>query len=144
MNTKQVLIWRDDLKVRTGKKMAQSAHAGLAWLTRRIQKISEQQDHDPDYWHISNLCSEAEWKWINGSFAKVVLAVDNENDLLQIYKEAKEAGIITELIVDSGLTEFDGVPTATCVGIGPDYADKIDALTGKDSEWFKSGRLRLY
>jgi PTH2 family peptidyl-tRNA hydrolase len=33
------------------------------------------------------------------------------------------------LIIDSGLTEFGGVPTKTCVAIGPDIDAKIDVLT---------------
>jgi len=34
------------------------------------------------------------------------------------------------LITDGGLTEFGGVPTRTCLGIGPDYDDRIDPVTG--------------
>jgi peptidyl-tRNA hydrolase len=32
---------------------------------------------------------------------------------------------------DSGKTEFPGEPTNTCLAIGPDDADKIDAVTGE-------------
>lgn len=34
------------------------------------------------------------------------------------------------LITDSGLTEFGGVPTKTVCAIGPDYDEKIDKITG--------------
>ena len=35
-----------------------------------------------------------------------------------------------DLITDGGLTEFGGVPTRTCLGIGPDYDDRIGPVTG--------------
>jgi PTH2 family peptidyl-tRNA hydrolase len=35
-----------------------------------------------------------------------------------------------EVITDSGRTEFCGVPTRTCLALGPDLASKIDAITG--------------
>jgi PTH2 family peptidyl-tRNA hydrolase len=34
------------------------------------------------------------------------------------------------VINDSGKTEFGGVPTKTCLALGPDLAERIDALTG--------------
>jgi PTH2 family peptidyl-tRNA hydrolase len=34
------------------------------------------------------------------------------------------------LITDRGLTEFGGVPTRTCLAVGPDYYDLIDPVTG--------------
>lgn len=37
---------------------------------------------------------------------------------------------MVHLITDGGLTEFGGVPTRTCLGIGPDYDDRIDPVTG--------------
>jgi len=35
----------------------------------------------------------------------------------------------THLITDNGTTEFNSVPTNTCIAIGPDYSDKIDMIT---------------
>jgi PTH2 family peptidyl-tRNA hydrolase len=32
--------------------------------------------------------------------------------------------------VDAGLTEFNGVPTKTCIAIGPNWSDEIDEITG--------------
>ena len=39
-------------------------------------------------------------------------------------------GLITALIQDAGLTEFGGVPTYTALAVGPDRADRVDAITG--------------
>jgi PTH2 family peptidyl-tRNA hydrolase len=50
--------------------------------------------------------------------------------LMQIHDKALEAGLEVHLITDSGRTEFHGQPTRTCLAIGPDEADKIDAITG--------------
>jgi PTH2 family peptidyl-tRNA hydrolase len=42
-----------------------------------------------------------------------------------------EAGLEVHLITDNGKTEFHGEPTRTCLAIGPDDAEKIDAITGR-------------
>jgi PTH2 family peptidyl-tRNA hydrolase len=34
------------------------------------------------------------------------------------------------MIVDKGLTVFKGIPTKTCLAIGPHYPEKIDIITG--------------
>jgi PTH2 family peptidyl-tRNA hydrolase len=49
--------------------------------------------------------------------------------LLKLHQRALEAGLITALIQDAGLTEFGGVPTCTALAIGPDEDAKIDELT---------------
>ena len=33
------------------------------------------------------------------------------------------------IIEDSGLTEFDGVPTITCIAVGPGPVARVDELT---------------
>jgi hypothetical protein len=35
-----------------------------------------------------------------------------------------------KVITDSGRTEFAGVPTRTCLALGPDLASRIDSVTG--------------
>jgi PTH2 family peptidyl-tRNA hydrolase len=67
--------------------------------------------------------------WLEGSFTKIVLAVDSEAELQEIYISALAAGLNTVPIIDSGNTEFSN-STFTCVGIGPDWEDKIDKITG--------------
>lgn len=102
--------------MRRGKEIAQGSHASIAFLTRRIQAESFS-------------LSEAETDWLNGSFAKITLQVNSEEELLSVYNQACEAELEVHLITDSGLTEFDGVPTKTCLAIGPDYSEKIDLIT---------------
>jgi PTH2 family peptidyl-tRNA hydrolase len=69
-------------------------------------------------------------EWIESGFTKVCVRVDSEEQLLEVYQRAKDAGLAAHLITDSGKTEFDGVPTKTCCAIGPDYSDRIDKVTG--------------
>lgn len=38
-------------------------------------------------------------------------------------------GLNAHLVIDEGLTEFNGVKTATAVAIGPNKSDLIDVLT---------------
>lgn len=58
------------------------------------------------------------------------MSVNSEKELLEIEEAAIEARVLCHVVVDNGLTEFAGVPTTTCLALGPDYADKIDAITG--------------
>ncbi|XZE56850.1 aminoacyl-tRNA hydrolase [Planctomycetaceae bacterium SH139] len=120
-NTKQVIVMRHDLKMRRGKQIAQGAHASMAFLTRRLQsKASICMD---DF-------SSNERAWISGSFAKVCVRCNSEDELMAVHDKAIEIGLEVHLITDSGRTEFHGQPTRTCLAIGPDDATKIDQVTG--------------
>ena len=120
--TKQVIVIRRDLRMRRGKEIAQGAHASTAWLAERVI-----QGMNPAG---SVELSEAERAWLDSSFRKVTVKVGSEAELLAVYEKALEAGLVTHLITDRGLTEFGGVPTRTCLAIGPDYDDLIDPVTG--------------
>ena len=123
--TKQVIVIRRDLRMRRGKEIAQGAHASMAWLAERvIEGMNPVGSVD----HIE--LSEAERAWLDSSFRKVTVKVGSEAELMAVYEKALEAGLVTHLITDRGLTEFGGVPTRTCLGIGPDYDDLIDPVTG--------------
>ena len=128
---KQVIVIRKDLrnvaggKVRTGKIIAQACHASISFLTKKIQ-FNEKGEVALDWDQLT----EAELSWIKGSFTKVCLSVNNDDELLKIKSSAEDAGLNCNLITDSGLTEFGGVPTNTCLSIGPDFSEKIDKITG--------------
>lgn len=68
--------------------------------------------------------------WLEGSFTKVCVRVDSEEELLCVVKAAQEAGLLVQLCVDAGRTEFHGVPTPTCCAVGPDFSERIDPITG--------------
>ena len=121
-NIKQVIVMRHDLKMRRGKQIAQGAHASTSFLTRRLQnKLSIcMNDFTPN-----------EQTWITGSFAKVCVRCNSEQELMAIHNKSIELGLEVHLITDSGRTEFHGQPTRTCLAIGPDEASKIDQVTGQ-------------
>jgi PTH2 family peptidyl-tRNA hydrolase len=74
--------------------------------------------------------SAAERDWLAAGSRKVTVTVSSQEQLLSVYEKARTAGLVAELILDSGRTEFHGVPTPTSVGIGPDYDELIDPVTG--------------
>lgn len=74
--------------------------------------------------------SPNEQSWILGSFAKVCVRCNSEEELMAIHDKAIESSLEVYLITDSGRTEFHGQPTRTCLAIGPDDAAKIDQVTG--------------
>ena len=68
--------------------------------------------------------------WLTTSFRKVTLQIEGEDELVALHEAAVAAGLRSVLVRDSGRTEFGGVPTLTALGLGPDPADRIDAITG--------------
>ena len=125
-DTKQIIVVRSDLKMVRGKEDAQVAHASGSFVFRQLQ--AQLLEGKTDELHVSLTGAEA--RWIASSYAKVVLVAHSEEELLEIKAKALEAGLVVQEIVDSGRTQFGGVPTLTCVAIGPDYIDRIDPVTG--------------
>jgi PTH2 family peptidyl-tRNA hydrolase len=107
---KQVIVIRSDLKMPRGKTAVQVTHASLSAYKKADKKIRGQ--------------------WEMEGSKKVVLKVSSLDELLEIYKKAKEMKLPCSLIEDAGLTFFKA-PTKTCVGIGPDEEERIDRITGK-------------
>lgn len=133
MNTKQVIIVRTDLrnssgqKVRSGKLMAQVSHASMGALLKCFRKYKTNDDttvYTCEFGKNSVL-----HEWLEGKFTKICVAVDSEEELLNIYDSIPDE-IPSVLITDCGLTEFNGIPTNTCVGIGPYVSEEIDKITG--------------
>lgn len=100
--------------LRKGKMIAQGSHASLAFLTK----------------NYGRKLSKVEEKWMDGGFAKIVVSVDTEEELLEIFHKSRAKMLTVHLVVDSGKTEFHGELTRTCLAIGPDYSSKIDPVTG--------------
>lgn len=123
---KQVIVVRKDLNMRKGKIAAQASHASLGSLLTLFNK--ETNDGKITYSCSFDKDSILD-KWLNGIFTKICLYVESEEELIEIHEKVKEAKIPCSLITDSGLTEFHGVPTITCLGIGPFYSEEIDKIT---------------
>jgi PTH2 family peptidyl-tRNA hydrolase len=123
MPTKQIIVVRKDLNMRKGKIASQVAHASMMFLTKSLAKYRKENKN------IEELYSDVQWQWIDGSFAKIVVYVNSENELLEISKKAKEANLDVHHCVDSGATEFHGIPTLTCIAIGPANEEDFKGIT---------------
>ncbi|KPJ87200.1 MAG: hypothetical protein AMJ53_18510 [Gammaproteobacteria bacterium SG8_11] len=121
---KQVILIRKDLNMRRGKEIAQGSHASMEFL------VSQLRQRLIDNAELTIELNSKEKQWVSQGMAKVCLQVNSEQELLQYYEGAKAHGLKSHLIRDSGRTEFKGNPTLTACAIGPDEADKIDAVTG--------------
>jgi len=109
METKQVILVRTDLDMSIGKVAAQCAHGSLSAMRKADKNIIT--------------------KWEKEGEKKVVLKVSSLDELLEIKKKCDELKIPNALISDAGKTELEP-GTITVLGIGPDYSDKIDKVTG--------------
>lgn len=120
-NVKQVIVVRRDIQMRKGKLAAQVAHASMKFMLD-----NNESDRDDE---LLFRMSADEVEWISGSFTKVVVGVDSEDALKELVDRARFAGIEAHEIVDSGKTEFHGVPTLTCAAFGPARSSVLDPFT---------------
>jgi PTH2 family peptidyl-tRNA hydrolase len=137
MNVKQVILVRKDIKMPKGKLAAQVSHASMAVIldllrSGELQMASNIAEpavvfQDSAYKFVSEYrCVE---QWLNNSFTKVCLGVDDLQTMESLYRKALAKGIPCSFIVDEGRTCFNE-PTATCCGIGPWHSEQIDEITG--------------
>src|SRR6478735_11670033 len=127
MPSKQVLVMKKfpkERNMRTGKYVSQGAHASLGALLS-AGKFNEDRTE-----LIIDLSNPFIYEWVINRFTKITCYVETDDELAAIHEQAKNLGILSSLITDSGLTEFNGVPTLTAVGIGPDDAELINKVTG--------------
>ena len=109
---KQAVVVRTDLQMGKGKIAAQVAHASLSAAEEAMRRRAE--------WYEA---------WKDGGQAKVVLKVKSEDELREIHKKARAAGLPSSLIEDRGLTQVEP-GSVTCVGVGPGPDSEVDKLTG--------------
>ena len=110
---KMVIVVRTDVKMSKGKIAAQVGHAA-------VSASEYARKNRPEWWN----------PWIMEGQCKIAVKVKSEQELLELERKARNAGLPAALIVDRGLTELPP-ETTTCLGIGPAPADKVDAITGK-------------
>lgn len=122
-DVKQLIIVRKELGMNKGKLAAQVAHASLGAVLKMAKK--EDRNYTLDCYENMDLDN-----WLNGSFAKVVLSVRSEEELKECYELARKHGFPCAYIEDNGTTVFNGVKTATCLGIGPVASKELDAVYG--------------
>ena len=97
---KQVIVIRKDLRntkgdrPKQGKIASQASHATIAWMVNRLRSNWNSRVR------VSSLFSETEMGWFETGQAKIVLAVDDEAQLI------------------------------TCISIAPTHAERVDLITG--------------
>ena len=106
------MVVRKDLKMSTGKTAVQVAHASVLAL-RAAERM------------------EKKWvqEWERSGQPKIVCAVENLEQLLEVKDRAAAAKLPVAIVEDAGLTELPP-GTITCLGIGPAPADLVDKVTG--------------
>ena len=105
---------RTDLNMRKGKMVAQGAHAAV------------QSYNMVTGWDDKTVC-----EWNSTGHTKVCLQIDSEAALLSLWQAVQDASLAGFLVLDEGRTEFNNVPTYTCLAVGPANAEEIDKITGK-------------
>ena len=139
---KMVLVVRNDLRLSRGKIASQCAHAGKL----PVQKLRIFSPTDTKAQKTLSLClfcfqilavacyqkalnvnEDKLNAWLKIGQPKIVVRVENLEELETIYKKAKEAKIIAEVIFDAGRTQVAS-GTATVLGLGPDFSESIDAI----------------
>ena len=120
---KQVILVRQDLKLPKGKLAAQAAHASVDAVLKSDSELVK--------------------AWRAEGMAKIVLKVKDEKELIKYFQLAKDEGLTASLITDAGRTVI-APGTKTCVGIGPDEEEKIDAVTGELSLLWKLNSKIFY
>ncbi|MBK1812803.1 aminoacyl-tRNA hydrolase [Clostridium sp. YIM B02505] len=134
--TKQVIVMRKDLQMTKGKMIAQGSHASLGMILEMMEVsniINEEGNTSKAGAYSLNLKVEdnsAIDNWFKEGFKKVCVYVNSEDELIDIYNKAEEKGLPVLMIEDAGVTMFKGVPTKTCLAIGPAWDKDIDEVTG--------------
>jgi len=128
-DVKQVIVIRKDLNMRKGKMAAQAAHASMKVFLDKLNYNINSNKNLCTATLLMQTINDPLYIWLNTGHKKIVVSVDSLNDLLLIYDQAKKANLNVSIITDSGFTEFHGVPTQTCIAIGPNFDNEIDIIT---------------
>lgn len=108
---KQVIVIRKDLNMRKGKMIAQGCHASIDAFLKATKNVIEE--------------------WDKTGHKKICVGCDSEDELVALFEAARKLSLPCSLIIDSGLTEFNGMPTKTAVAIGPGNDEDINKITGE-------------
>lgn len=106
---KQVIVVDSSLGLPPGKLAAQVAHAAVLAFLRASPSLQR--------------------AWLETGMAKIVLACASPEALAALAERATAEGLAVGLVRDAGRTVVSA-GTATCVGVGPDDAVRVDKITG--------------
>jgi len=108
-----VLCVRMDLKMTPGKIAAQCCHATLGV-----------------YKYTMRHCKENAKVWEKTGQAKITLKIPDEQAILELAEQAKQAKLPHYTVIDAGRTQIES-GSRTVLAIGPAPIDEVDKLTKK-------------
>ena len=107
-----VIVVRMDLGMSVGKMISQACHAAVA-CNEQAKKTHSKQ-----------------WaRWRDEGAKKVAVEAESFEELRELALRAEQLDIVHVLIQDAGHTEV-APGTSTCLGVGPDLAQRVDRVTG--------------
>lgn len=113
---KQVIVMRTDLNMRKGKMCSQAAHASVGIVMRYLE-------YPPYHKYFRT--------WEKEGTTKICVGANSEKIITRLAEQAYDKELPFYIVTDAGRTEFNGVPTVTCIAIGPAPDEEIDKLTGE-------------
>ncbi|XP_058183027.1 uncharacterized protein LOC131300966 [Rhododendron vialii] len=108
---KMVLVVRNDLKMGKGKIAAQCSHATLGLYKKLLRRAPKSLN-----------------RWEMCGQVKVVVKIENEEDLLVLQERAQSLNLPTHITIDAGRTQIAPNSRTVMAIMGP--ADMVDDVTG--------------
>lgn len=101
----------------TGKIAAQCSHATLACY----KALSRFAPASPE--------AQILRRWEKYGQAKIALQIKSEDEVLELRRKARNAGVTAEVIHDAGRTQIES-GSLTVLGVGPAPKSEVDKITG--------------
>lgn len=133
---KQVIVVNKELNMSPGKLGAMVAHGATSFFCEWFrQNVATSNETYNDYLikPTARVDKELFAQWISGSFTKIVLEIENTEEMKKLIKTAHEYGMINRKdffnVVDES-TEFFDIPQWAVIAFRPMEVEKIDPITG--------------
>jgi peptidyl-tRNA hydrolase, PTH2 family len=136
---RQAIVIRKDLSMPAGKIGAMAAHAAMTFICKALKKCGLPEATDGSI-RVEGVFTADEWQWITEldpgleefgqlSFGKIVLAVENEEELLDVYHNAVNADLCVHKVIDSGHSH-NKFGDLAAIAIGPAWPEDLALVTG--------------
>jgi len=133
---KQVIVVNKGLNMSAGKMAAMVAHGSISFFTNWFRRNVVTENSTWTEYLISpnaRIDKELFAQWISGSFTKIILEVNNIDEMKSVIEKAHEFGMINGRdffnIVDES-TEFNDIPSWAVIAFAPMDSERINRVTG--------------
>ena len=107
-----ILVVRNDLKMGKGKIGAQCGHAAVGAYQTAVVKSPRLVQ-----------------RWEDSGCAKIAVKIENEEEMMKVFRSARTKGLVTCLVRDAGRTQI-APNSKTVLAIGPALCREVDDVTG--------------